>query len=387
MRIKISPLTQRRLQQLKSNKRGYVSLWLFLYLSFITCFVEFIANESPLIVCYNQSFYFPVFKNYSETTFGGTFETTANYRDPIVQDFIHKKGWMVFPIIPFSPHTVNYNLATPCPSPPSWDNWLGTDDQGRDVLTRLLYGLRISIIFGFLLSIFSSIIGILIGGIQGYYGGKIDMSLQRVIEIWNGLPVLFLLIILSSMIEPNLGWLLGIMVCFSWTTLVNVVRAEFFRTRSLDYVRAAEALGVPTYRILTRHMLPNAMVATITYLPFLLNTSITTLTSLDFLGFGLPPGSASLGELLTQGKNNIQSPWLGLTGFFSLSILLSSAERARSSNREPTSGDCAHRDSEAVAMAVRTQRNLLAAVRRRWSDSEIHICRLAGAVAPTCATP
>jgi microcin C transport system permease protein len=318
-----SPLTQRRIAQFKANRRGYWSLWIFGVLFIITLLAEFIANDKPLFVSFDNKWYAPVFQTYPETHWGGQFQTATNYRDQYVQKLINAKGWMLFPPIPFHISTVNFHMDGPAPSPPSRVNWLGTDDQGRDVLARLIYGLRISILFGLTLTIFSTIIGVVAGAIQGYFGGRIDLTFQRFIEIWSGLPILYLLIILSSIIEPNFWWLLGIMLLFSWTNLVAVVRAEFFRTRSLDYVRAAEALGAPTWRIMMRHMLPNAMVATITYLPFILNGSITMLTTLDFLGFGLPPGAASLGELLTQGKNNVQSPWLGLTGFFSLAILLS----------------------------------------------------------------
>jgi microcin C transport system permease protein len=318
-----SPLTRRRLFQFKANRRGYFSSLIFCVLFILTLGTEFIANERPLIVHYKGQLYFPIFKNYPETTFGGTFEAYTNYRDTVVQSLIKKDGWILFPPIPYSASTVNYYLPVPAPAPPSTDNWLGTDDQGRDVLARLLYGYRVSILFGLGLTLFSGIIGVAIGALQGYFGGRVDLIGQRLTEIWSGLPVLYLLIILSSMIEPSLGWLLGIMMMFNWMALASVVRAEFFRTRTLDYVRAAESLGVSTIRIIYRHILPNAMVATITYLPFTLNTSISTLTSLDFLGFGLPPGSASLGELLTQGKNNIHAPWLGLAAFFSISILLS----------------------------------------------------------------
>jgi microcin C transport system permease protein len=321
--MKISPVTRRRLQQFKANKRGYYSFWIFLGLFLITIFAEFIANDKPLVVSYRNELYFPVFKSYPETTFGGTFETSTNYRDSVVQELINKDGWMLFPPIAFGIQTVNYNLPVPAPAPPSKVNWFGTDDQGRDVFARLIYGFRVSILFGITLTLFSALIGIVAGAVQGYFGGRIDLIFQRFIEIWSGLPILYLLIILSSMIEPNFWWLLGIMLLFSWMTLVGVVRAEFFRARTLEYVRAAEALGVSTFRIILRHMLPNAMIATLTYIPFILNGSVTTLTSLDFLGFGLPPGSASLGELLTQGKNNIQSPWLGLTGFFSIAFVLS----------------------------------------------------------------
>jgi len=321
--MSFSPLTHRRIAQFKANRRGCWSLWIFGILFLIVLFAEFIANDKPLLVSYEGKWYVPIFKTYPETQWGGQFQTATNYRDAYVRKLIEKKGWMIFPPIPFYINTVNFNLTGPAPSPPSADNWLGTDDQGRDVLARLIYGFRVSIFFGLILTFFSSIIGVMAGAIQGYFGGRIDLIFQRVIEIWSGLPILFLLIILSSIIEPNFWLLLGIMLMFSWMSLVAVVRAEFFRTRSLDYVRAAEALGVPTLRIMWRHILPNAMVATLTYLPFILNGSITTLTTLDFLGFGLPPGSASLGELLTQGKNHVQSPWLGLTGFFSLAFLLS----------------------------------------------------------------
>lgn len=319
----MNPITQRRLYQFKANKRGFYSFFVFVVIFFVTLCAEFIANDKPLFVSFKGDAYFPVFKNYPETTFGGTFETSTNYRDPFVKNLINANGFIIWAPIPFGINTVNYDLNSPAPSPPTLSNLLGTDDQGRDVLTRLLYGFRISILFGLALTIGASTIGIFAGAVQGYFGGRVDLFMQRFIEIWSNLPVLYLLIILSSMIEPNFWWLLMIMLIFSWMTLVGVVRAEFFRTRTLDYVRAAEALGVPSRRIIWRHMLPNAMVAVITYLPFILNGSIATLTSLDFLGFGLPPGSASLGELITQAKNNIQAPWLGLAAFFSISVLLS----------------------------------------------------------------
>lgn len=321
--MEFSPLTKRRLYQFRSNRRGFISLCLFLVIFTFTLFAEFFANDRPLLVSYEGGYYFPIFKKYPETQWGGTFETETDYRDAYVKNLINAKGWMIFPPIPFSYDTINYDLPGPAPSPPSKMNWLGTDDQGRDVLARLIYGARISILFGLSLTFFAMLIGITIGSIQGYFGGRVDLYLQRFIEIWTGLPILFLLIILSSIIEPNFWWLLGIMLLFGWMNLVAVVRAEFFRTRSLDFVRAAEALGVPTPQIIAKHILPNAMIATITYLPFIINASITTLTSLDFLGFGLPPGSASLGEMLSQGKNNIEAPWLSLSGFFTLAFILS----------------------------------------------------------------
>ncbi len=289
----------------------------------ITLFAELIANDKPLFVWYDGGAYTPVFVTYSETDFGGEFLTEADYRDPFVIDLITEKGWMVWPLIQFSYETVNYNLTTPAPAPPNADNWLGSDDQGRDVAARLIYGFRISVLFGLTLTIVSSIIGIGAGAIQGYFGGRIDLFAQRFMELWASMPTLYLLIILASIVTPNFWWLLGIMLLFSWMGLVGVVRAEFLRARNFDYVRAAKALGVSDPVIMFKHVLPNAMVATLTLLPFILSGSITTLTSLDFLGFGMPPGSASLGELLNQGKNNLHAPWLGLSAFFTLAIMLS----------------------------------------------------------------
>jgi microcin C transport system permease protein len=321
--VKLTPLTQRRLANFRANRRGFWSLWLFLLLFGVSLFAEFIANDRPLLVRYDGAFYFPVFFDYPETTFGGEFPTEADYRDPYVQKHIAEQGFILWPLIPFSYNTINYNLGKPAPSPPDAVDWLGTDDQGRDVLARLIYGFRISVLFGLVLTILSSIIGVAAGATQGYYGGLTDLLFQRFIEVWSGLPVLYLLIILSAIIQPNFWWLLGIMLLFSWMSLVDLVRAEFLRARNFDYVRAARALGVSNPVIIWRHVLPNAMVATLTFLPFILNGSITTLTSLDFLGFGLPPGSPSLGELLAQGKNNLQAPWLGFTAFFTLAVMLS----------------------------------------------------------------
>lgn len=317
-----SPLTKRRLAQFKANKRGYVCFWLFLFLFIVTLFAEFIANDKPLLIKYDDHYYLPVFKEYPETTFGGEFETETNYRDPFVKALIEKKGWMIWPLIPYSYNTVNYDLPVPAPAPPSKENWLGTDDQGRDVLARLIYGFRISVLFGLTLTLFSSLFGVTAGAIQGYFGGLIDLIFQRFMEIWSGMPALYLLIILASLVQPTFWWLLILMLLFSWMALVPVVRAEFLRARNLDYVRAARALGLTTPRIIYRHVLPNAMVATLTFMPFILNGSITTLTSLDFLGFGLPLGSPSLGEMLNQGKNNLQAPWLGMTAFLVLAVML-----------------------------------------------------------------
>ncbi|MGH6989555.1 MAG: ABC transporter permease [Stellaceae bacterium] len=320
---RLSPLTRRRLANFRANKRGYWSMWLFLVLFVLSLFAEFIANDRPLFIDYQGRFYFPIFVTYTETDFGGELPIAADYRDPTVAKHIDRHGWMVWPPIPFNYRTINYHLPSPAPSPPSAVNWLGTDDQGRDVLARLIYGFRISVLFGLVLTAASSVIGVAAGAIQGYYGGLTDLLFQRFLEIWAGLPVLYLLIILSSIVEPNFWWLLGIMLMFSWMSLVDLVRAEFLRARNFDYVRAAKALGVTNPVIIWRHVLPNAMVATLTFLPFILNGSITTLTSLDFLGFGLPPGSPSLGELLAEGKANLQAPWLGLTAFFTLALMLS----------------------------------------------------------------
>jgi microcin C transport system permease protein len=320
---KITPLTRRRLDSFSRNRRGFCSLWIFLAVFLVTLFAEFIANDRPILVRFDDAWYFPVFAYYPETTFGGEFPTAADYRDPAVKKLIEAKGWMLWPLIPFSYATINYDLPSPAPSPPSGVNWLGTDDQGRDVLARLIYGFRISVLFGLVLTCLSSVVGVAAGAVQGYFGGLIDLGFQRLLEIWSGLPVLYLLIIMASLIEPSFWLLLGLMLLFSWTHLVDVVRAEFLRARNFDYVRAARALGVSNRMIILRHVLPNATVATITFLPFILNGSITTLTSLDFLGFGLPPGSPSLGELLAQGKANLQAPWLGLTAFFVLASMLS----------------------------------------------------------------
>ena len=307
----------------RSNRRGFWSLWIFLGLFTITVFAEFVANDKPLLVRYDSKFYFPIFYEYPETVFGGFLPTEADYRDPEVAELIRAKGWMVFTIVPYSYDTINYNLPVPAPAPPSRDNWLGTDDQGRDVVARLIYGFRISVLFGLVLTLLSSIVGVTAGAVQGYFGGWVDLLFQRFIEVWQGLPILYLLIILASVVEPNFWWLLGLMLLFSWMALVGVVRAEFLRVRNFDYVRAAKALGVSDTMIMFRHILPNAMVAALTFLPFILNGSITTLTALDFLGFGLPPGSPSLGELLNQGKANLQAPWLGITTFMVLAVMLS----------------------------------------------------------------
>ena len=321
--LTVSPLTRRRWRNFRANRRGYVSLWIFLALFALSLCAELLANEKPLLISYNGGTYVPVLVSYPETTFGGDFPTEADYTDPFVQELIAEKGWILWPPVRFSYDTIIRDLGRPAPAPPSARNWLGTDDQARDVLARVIYGFRISVTFGLLLTLISSLIGVFAGAVQGFYGGWIDLGFQRFLEIWGGLPALYLLIILAGFFVPSFWLLLGIMLLFSWTALTGVVRAEFLRARNFDYVRAARALGVSDTTLMFRHLLPNAMVATLTFLPFILNGAITTLTSLDFLGLGLPPGSPSLGELLLQGRNNLNAPWLGLTGFITLAVMLS----------------------------------------------------------------
>jgi microcin C transport system permease protein len=343
----LSPVNRRRWESFKANRRGYWSLWVFLALFTISLLADFIANDKPFLILYQGKAYFPIVRTYPETTFGGDFETAADYRDPYLQRLIADKGgMMIWPPIRYSYDTHNLDLPTPAPSKPTWlltekecqpvverkglkscrdleYNWLGTDDQGRDVLARLIYGFRISVLFGLILTIISSIIGVAAGAVQGYFGGWTDLLFQRFIEIWTAVPELYLLLIISSVLVPSFFVLLGILLLFSWVRLVYLVRAEFLRGRNFEYILAARALGVSSLLIIFRHLLPNAMVATLTFLPFILSSSVMTLTALDFLGFGLPPGSPSLGELLSQGKANIQAPWLGMAGFFTVAIMLS----------------------------------------------------------------
>ena len=319
----ITPLTHRRLRNFRANRRGWWSLWIFAVLFIGTLFAEFVANDKPILVYYDDGFYAPIFRTYPETVFGGEFPTEADYRDPFVARLIDDKGWLVWPLVPYDHRTVSWNLAVPAPAPPDDLHWLGTDDQARDVVARLIYGFRISVLFGFTLTIISALVGVAAGATQGYFGGWLDLLFQRFIEVWAGLPILYILIILASIVEPNFWWLLGVLLLFSWMGFVGVVRAEFLRARNFEYVRAARALGVSDRVIMFKHVLPNAMVATLTFMPFTLAGSVTVLTSLDFLGIGLPPGSASLGELLAQGKANLQAPWLGLTGFFVIGTMLS----------------------------------------------------------------
>ena len=322
-KLQITPLNRRRLENFKKNRRGYWSLWIFLILFVLSLFAELIANDKPYLIMFKGEFFFPALVEYPETVFGGDFPTEADYKDIFVQELIEKDGWLAWPLVRFSFDTIDKELTKPAPSPPDARHWLGTDDQARDVLARLIYGFRLSVLFGLILTILSSVVGIIAGAIQGYYGGLRDLLFQRFIEIWAGMPQLYILIIMSSILVPGFWVLLIILLLFSWLALVGVVRAEFLRARNLDFVRAARALGVGDGTIIYRHVLPNAMVATITMLPFILTGGVTALTSLDFLGLGLPPGSPSLGELLNQGKNNLQAPWLGLSGFFVLALMLS----------------------------------------------------------------
>jgi len=319
----LSPLNKRRLSNFKDNRRGYWSLVIFTILLVICLFAELIANDKPLFVKYDDNWYIPIFSNHSETAYGGEFDIETDFHDPYIRNKIDDHGFAIWPLIPFSYATIDFEMRTPQPSPPSMRHLLGTDELGRDVLARLIYGFRISILFGLALTVISSVIGIALGAVQGYFGGWVDLGLQRIIEIWSGLPQLFVLIILASLFTPGFWTLLFIMLLFSWMSLTGLVRVEFLRARNFEYVRAAKALGMNNYQVMYRHVLPNAMVATITFLPFVLNGSIVALTSLDFLSLGMPPGSPSLGELLSQGKNNLQAPWLGITAFFAIAIMLS----------------------------------------------------------------
>jgi len=317
-------LNQKRWLKFKANRRGYFSFWIFTLIFTLSLFSEFIANDKPLFISYNQQVYFPVFIDYSETDFGGDLDINADYKDPYIQELIAEKGgWTIWPLIPYSFDTIIYDLPSPAPSPPDQNNWLGTDDKARDVLAGILYGFRVSVLFGFAVTIISAIIGVAAGAVQGFYGGKVDLFFQRIIEIWSSMPSLFILIIMLSVITPSIGWLLLFVLLFSWMGFVGVVRAEFLRGRNLEYVQAARALGMSDSRLMFKHILPNAMVATLTFMPFTLSGSVTILTSLDFLGFGLPPGSASLGDILAQGKANLHAPWLGLSSFLILGFMLS----------------------------------------------------------------
>lgn len=316
-------VTKRRWNNFKANRRGYYSLWIFSILFGLSLFAEFLANDRPIVMSHQDRLYFPVLIEYTEADLGGRHEMVADFSDPWIRDLIDgENSWQIWPPIPFRYDTIDYGMDNPAPAPPSDRHLLGTDDGAKDTIARLIYGFRLSVLFGLILTALSSMIGVAVGAVQGFFGGNVDLLGQRLVEIWQGLPILFVLIILASIVEPNFMWLLLILLLFSWTALVGVVRAEFLRVRNFEFVRAARAMGLSNVVIMWRHILPNAMVATLTFLPFILNGSITTLTALDFLGFGLPPGSASLGELLAQGQANVQAPWLGLTGFFTLAVTL-----------------------------------------------------------------
>lgn len=318
-----NPIWQARLQRFRRNRLGMIALILFSIIFAICMAVEVIANDKPLVVQYQGDYYFPIVKAYPETTFGGIFETEADYKDPAVKALINADGYYIMPPIPFADQTPNVERAVPYPAPPNAQNWLGTDDVGRDVLARILYGMRISLLFGLALTAAGALIGIIVGAIQGYYGGWVDLAGQRFMEVWSGMPQLFMIIILVSLFSPSVYILFALMLLFGWMGLVGLVRAEFLRARNFDYVRAARNLGVSDWQIMTRHILPNALASSLSQLPFILTANVIALTSLDFLGYGLPPGSPSLGELMVQGRNNLDAPWLALSGFFSLTFILS----------------------------------------------------------------
>ncbi|MEM9030366.1 MAG: ABC transporter permease [Pseudomonadota bacterium] len=352
-RFTLTPINRRRWENFKANRRGYWSLWIFVVIFLLSIFAEFIANDKPIIAVYKGEVLAPVLFDYPEEKFGG-FLAVTDYKDPFIKSEIENNGWMIWPPIRYSYSAINKDYprvkgpegrCLGFPGPPPWasgaplceappdqiarysalgnTNWLGTDDQGRDVMARLLYGLRISILFGLLLTAASAVIGVALGAIQGYFGGRVDLFLQRILEIWSSVPELYVLIIISAVLIPSFWTLLVILLLFNWVSFVGVVRAEFLRGRNFEYVTAARALGVSNWTIMFKHLLPNAMVATLTFLPFRLSAAIASLTVLDFLGLGLPPGSPSLGELLQQGKSNLQAPWLGLSAFFAIAGLLS----------------------------------------------------------------
>lgn len=304
------------------KRRAWWALVVLASVFVLSLFSELIANDKPLILKYKNQYYFPIFQTYNETEFGGDFPTPTDYRDELIRQNIEENGWMIMPVIPFSFNTVDYDLNVPTPAAPSKVHWLGTDDEGRDIVARILYGLRLSLVFAFILTFVSSCIGIGAGAVQGYFGGKTDIVLQRFMEIWDSLPQLFILIIVASIFVPTFGSLLVILLFFSWTSLTGMVRAEVMRTRNFEFVKAAKALGASNFRIIYRHILPNALVATITFVPFLLSEAIVALTALDFLGLGLSHEYPSLGDLVRQGKDNLQAPWIGLSIFVVLSCLL-----------------------------------------------------------------
>lgn len=320
---RLNPIWQARLKRFKKNRLGVFSLIIFIVVFVVCMAANVIANDKPLLVHYAGEYYFPVLKAYPETDFGGIFETEAQYKDPAVQALINSDGYYIMPLIAFADQTPNVELGLPYPAAPSHQNWLGTDDLGRDVLARILYGMRVSLLFGLALTIAGAVIGIIVGAVQGYYGGWVDLAGQRFMEVWGGMPQLFMIIILVSLFSPSITILFALMLLFGWMGLVGLVRAEFLRARNFDYVRAARNLGVSDSQIMLKHILPNALASSLSQLPFILTANIIALTALDFLGYGLPPGSPSLGELMVQGKNNLDAPWLALSGFFSLTFILS----------------------------------------------------------------
>lgn len=314
---------QRKWQRFDKNRRAKYSLIILGVILLLSLLAEVIANDKPLLLSYQGKIYLPWLVEYQETEFGGDFPTAADYKDPYIAENINNNGWMVFPVIPFSFNSVDYDIDKPTPSAPDNRHWLGTDDEGRDVLARILYGLRLSIFFAFLLTLLSSAIGIMVGAVQGYWGGKTDIIIQRLLEIWDSLPQLFILIIVASIFEPDFWTLLVIMLFFSWTSLTGVVRAEFLRVRNFEFVKAAKVLGAGDLRIVFRHILPNALVSSITFIPFIMSEAIVALTALDFLGLGLGHEYPSLGDLVRQGKDNLQSPWIGISIFTVLAAVLS----------------------------------------------------------------
>ena len=318
----MNPVRQAQIQRFKNNRLAFYSLIIFLIVSALSLAAPLLANDKPLLVRYDGSFYVPVQKEYPETTFGGVFETQTQYKDPAVQALIKAQGFMIWPPVPYADQSPSFS-ASNYPAPPSAENWLGTDDQGRDVVARLLYGFQVSILFGLGVTLVTSVLGIMIGALQGYFGGLTDLLGQRFVEVWRGLPDLFMIIILVSLFAPSVGWLFLFMVAFGWLALVGLVRAEVLRARNFDYVRAARGMGLGHMTILFRHILPNALASSLSQLPFILTANIIALTSLDFIGYGLPPGSPSLGELVLQAKNNLDAPWLVFSAFFSLTFLLS----------------------------------------------------------------
>jgi microcin C transport system permease protein len=303
----------------KSNRLGYYSMWIFLIIFVISLFAELVANDRPIIASYQGKIYFPIAKNYPETVFGGDFETPTDFHDPIIRQNLRQSGnWAIYPLVEYSYLSLNYFAKQPNPAAPSSDNWIGTDDRGRDVFARLIYGFRISVLFGLALTVVGVVIGVLLGGLMGYLGGRFDLISQRIIDVWRSLPELYLLIIFASVFTPSIWLLVILLSLFSWINLSDYVRVEFFRNRGLEYVKAARALGLSNWKMMYRHILPNSLIPVITFLPFQMSAAILSLTSLDFLGLGVPPDTPSLGELLAQGKANLDAWWISLSTFIVL---------------------------------------------------------------------